>query len=52
MIEVELPDGRILEFPEGTSQDVMKSAIQKLLAPVQETTAEASATTRLWWNAV
>jgi len=42
MIEVELPDGRILEFPEGTSQDVMKSAIQKLLAPVQETTATPS----------
>lgn len=39
MIEVELPDGRILEFPEGTSQDVMRGAIQKLLAPVQEATA-------------
>lgn len=31
MIEVELPDGRILEFPEGTSQDVMRSAVQSLL---------------------
>ena len=36
MIEVELPDGRVLEFPEGTSQDVMKGAIQKLLAPAQD----------------
>lgn len=31
MIEVELPDGRILEFPEGTSQDEMRSAVQRLL---------------------
>ncbi len=31
-MEVELPDGRILEFPEGTSEDVMRSAIQRLLA--------------------
>lgn len=29
MIEVELPDGTIAEFPDGTSQDVMKSALQK-----------------------
>lgn len=43
MIEVELPDGRILEFPEGTSQDVMKGAIQKLLtsAPAAELAAPA-----------
>jgi len=33
MIEIELPDGRILEFPEGTSQDVMRDAIQRLLTP-------------------
>lgn len=32
MIEVEIPDGRILEFPAGTSQDVMRGAIDKLLA--------------------
>lgn len=32
MIEVEIPDGRILEFPAGTSQDVMRGAIQELLA--------------------
>lgn len=31
-IEVEIPDGRILEFPAGTSQDVMRGAIQELLA--------------------
>jgi hypothetical protein len=26
MIEIELPDGTVLEFPEGTSQDVMRDA--------------------------
>lgn len=31
MIEVELQDGRILEFPDNTSQDVMRSAIGKLM---------------------
>lgn len=31
MIEVELQDGRILEFPDNTSQDVMRSAIGKLI---------------------
>jgi hypothetical protein len=29
MIEVELPDGSIAEFPDGTPNDVMKAAIQK-----------------------
>jgi len=29
MIEVELPDGMIAEFPDGTSRDVMKRALQK-----------------------
>lgn len=29
MIEVELPDGSIAEFPDDTPQEVMKSAIQK-----------------------
>lgn len=33
MIEVELPDGTIIEFPDGTSPDVMKSALSKLKAP-------------------
>lgn len=49
MIEVELPDGRILEFPEGTSQDVMRSAIQKLEgqdAAMSDGLAELSAMTQ------
>lgn len=29
MIEVELPDGAIAEFPDGTSQDVMRQALQR-----------------------
>ncbi|MDQ7262708.1 hypothetical protein NM680_12990 [Paracoccus sp. PS-1] len=29
MIEVELPDGTIAEFPDGTSRDVMKAALQR-----------------------
>lgn len=33
MIEVELPDGTVLQFPEGTSEDVMRRAIAKLQAP-------------------
>ena len=33
MIEIELPDGSIAEFPDGTSQDVIKSALQKRFAP-------------------
>lgn len=41
MIEVELPDGRILEFPEGTSQDEMRTAINSLLGvPAEEAPAE------------
>ncbi len=32
MIEVELPDGTIIEFPEGTSPETMKRAIAKLTA--------------------
>lgn len=32
-IEVELPDGSVAEFPDGTSRAVMKSAIQKRFAP-------------------
>jgi hypothetical protein len=31
MIEVELPDGRVLEFPEGTDQSTMRQAISKLM---------------------
>lgn len=33
MIEVELPDGSIAEFPEGTPQEVMQSAIRSHLSP-------------------
>lgn len=29
MIEVEAPDGTVVEFPEGTTPDVMRSAMQK-----------------------
>jgi len=29
MIEVELPDGTVAEFPDGTSNDVIQSALQK-----------------------
>lgn len=32
MIEVELPDGTILEFPEGTSQDVIRQSSLKYMA--------------------
>lgn len=32
MIEIELPDGTILEFPEGTAPDVMKQAAAKYVA--------------------
>lgn len=31
MIEAELPDGTVLEFPEGTSQDVIQRAVQNRL---------------------
>lgn len=35
MIEVELPDGSIAEFPEGTTPDVIKGALQKRFAAPQ-----------------
>lgn len=35
MIEVELPDGTIAEFPDGTSNDVIKGALQKRFALAQ-----------------
>lgn len=39
MIEVELPDGTIAEFPDGTSNDVIKGALQKRFAtPAPEPT--------------
>lgn len=33
MIEVELPDGAIAEFPDGTPQETIKGALQKRFAP-------------------
>ena len=33
MIEAELPDGRILEFPAGTPPDVVQKAVKGMLAP-------------------
>lgn len=52
MIEVELPDGRVLEFPEGTSQDVMRGAIQKLLAPATEPEPERGFGQMLYENVI
>lgn len=34
-IEVDLPDGSVAEFPDGTAPDVMKSAIAKRFPPTQ-----------------
>jgi hypothetical protein len=36
MIEVEAPDGSIIEFDEGTSPDVMRAALRKYRAPAKE----------------
>lgn len=36
MIEAELPDGRILEFPVGTSPDVIQKAVKGMLAPKEQ----------------
>lgn len=44
MIEVELPDGTIAEFPDGTAPDVIKGALQKrFAAPDQPPAAEGVA---------
>lgn len=40
MIEVELADGRILEFPEGTSQDEMRGAINKFIGQSEKAATE------------
>jgi hypothetical protein len=41
MIEVELPDGSIAEFPDGTTNDVIKGALQKRFgAPQQQQPVE------------
>lgn len=39
MIEVELPDGTIAEFPDGTAPDVMKRALQKRFGGPQQAPA-------------
>lgn len=39
MIEVELPDGTIAEFPDGTGRDVIKRALAKRVPKERETTA-------------
>lgn len=36
MIEVELPDGTIVEFPEGTSPDVMKQALARQFGKAEQ----------------
>lgn len=43
MIEVQLPDGSIAEFPDGTSPEAMKAAIQKRF-PVQQQQSQPAAT--------
>jgi len=40
MIEVELPDGSIAEFPDGTSNDAIKGALQKRFAATQGQTSQ------------
>lgn len=42
MIEIELPDGSIAEFPDGTSPDVIKGALQKRFGAQQEPESQAS----------
>lgn len=39
MIEVQLPDGSVAEFPDGTAPDAMKAAIQKRFPPKSAPTA-------------
>ena len=39
MIEVELPDGSVAEFPDGTPPEVMKQAIQRKFGPPQQQAA-------------
>lgn len=43
MIEVELPDGTIAEFPDGTTQDAIKSAISRRYSPEAQRRAEFDA---------
>jgi hypothetical protein len=46
-IEIELPDGTVVEFPDGTSNDVMKSALAKRFAPAGAT-QPTQTTSRSW----
>jgi hypothetical protein len=48
MIEVELPDGSIAEFPYGTPNDVIKGALQKRFAPPQTVAGGKSDRERSW----
>lgn len=49
MIEVELPDGRIVEFPDGTSRDVMRQALTRLTgAKPAPATSEPAQPERTW----
>lgn len=41
MIEVQLPDGSVAEFPDGTAPEAMKAAIQKRFPPKASTPAAA-----------
>lgn len=42
-IEVDLPDGSVAEFPDGTSDDVIKGALQKRFAKPQPASPELQA---------
>ena len=39
-IEAELPDGTILEFPDGTDQDVIQNAVKQILSGQQQQPAQ------------
>jgi hypothetical protein len=45
-IEVELPDGSIAEFPDGTSRDIMKAAVEKRMKATPASVAEGASPTR------
>ncbi len=51
MIEVELPDGTIAEFPDGTSRDVMRTALQKRFGKPQPQQSAAPDDVRARWDA-
>lgn len=46
MIEVELPDGSIAEFPEGTPQETIRAAVQKRFPPKQRSMEELGLASR------